>query len=668
MKLVNKNIRTIASADVKPFAVTQIPFSGESLVGFITRSLAQTPISRLATGLALAGIGTAHAEFISSTLTDPEQIADLAKLLGVGELEISHRLNRVTLGEQHETFHHFGLDLHGRLKISAVRRIAPTIMKKANFHRAVWYVAPLSFDPETKERLLDRCPECKHQLGWRRCRGISMCDRCVNSHGGPAVDLREYPQPVIEVDDEDALQFVTNLVSHDVSIRDTAAANASQEWGGVGPAELFTFTCTLASYLEADTAVTEGVDPKEAVSGFNAPRALNPHALATIGRIVLSGRKALSEFFDERRATLEGTVTKKSFERCYYLGCVPFAARNKRISSSLRNVLQEALKDYRRHNPIDRRVGGGNGYFVLKDAAKMLSLPAPLLSALVDQRVIDCQHREDRKMKTYVSPETVLGQVPLLGDVVTTMGALKALSVAKEDLRSLARHGLIRELSDPLLDSFFRQPIYSRASIDSLRGRLSEIPRGNGGTKIDVAWGPGFKLNCVRAAAIAAILDPTIGAVKTGDGEWCETIAIFDISKFQRIVHDTIKTWTNSVPIGGMTSVQVASKLGIANPTLSELHQAGFLVRSRPNWYSTEAVLRFTNKYILGTEIRLNHRLTDNMQMRTLLQRLHLKRETGPDYYNRVLVVDRAAYQEAITALGPKFQRLLGGLGRQKPM
>jgi hypothetical protein len=664
MKLSSRNVRTVASADVKPFAVTQTPFPGESLVGYISRSLAETPISRLATGLSLAGIGTGHAEFIASTLDDPQQIADLAKLLGVGEAEILHRLNQVTQGAQYETFHHFGLQLHGRLKTSVVRRIAPTIMKRANFHRAVWYIAPLSFDPETRETLLDRCPECKHQLGWRRCRGISMCDQCVNSHGGPAVDLRDFPQPIVEVHDAEALQFVTDLVSHDGLIRETATAHASKDWDAAGPAELFTFTCTLASYLEADSAVIEGVDPKDAVSGFNAPRSLNAHALATIGRVMMGGRKALGEFLDERRATLEGTVAKKSFERCYYLGCVPFALKNKRVSSSLRNVLQQALKDHRQRKPFDRRMGGGDGHFVLKDAAKMLSLPAPLINALVNQEVIDCQRRKDRRMKTYVSPDNMLAQLPILADLITTMGALKALSVSKEDLRSLARHGLITELADPLLDPFFRQPIYSRASIESLLDRLIKLPRGQGGTNIDVAWGAGFKLNCVRAAAIAAILDPSIGAIKTGDGEWCETIAIFDVPKFQQTVHETIKSWTSSVPIGGMTSVQVASKLGIANPTLSELHQAGFLVRSRPNWYSTEAVSSFTNKYILGTEIRRNHRLTNNMQMRTLLQRLHLKRETGPKYYNRVLVVDRVAYQEAISTLDPKIERAPGDLRR----
>ena len=77
----------------------------------------------------------------------------------------------------------------------------------------------MSFDPSTKERLIDACPQCNRTLGWTRTYGVAYCDYCSRPKVFgqftwlyPAVDLRDFPQPKVEVEDEEALDFLTGLI------------------------------------------------------------------------------------------------------------------------------------------------------------------------------------------------------------------------------------------------------------------------------------------------------------------------------------------------------------------------------------------------------------------------------------------------------------------------
>ena len=110
-----------------------------------------------------------------------------------------------------------GIDIR-RGHLAKERRVAPRTLRLNDCQNSLWALRPFSFDLSTKEALLDHCPVCTRKLGWLRTFGPSFCDKCPNnanpSKGG--VDLRDFPQPDVDIEDEEAIQFVAELL--DLSI------------------------------------------------------------------------------------------------------------------------------------------------------------------------------------------------------------------------------------------------------------------------------------------------------------------------------------------------------------------------------------------------------------------------------------------------------------------
>jgi predicted RNA-binding Zn-ribbon protein involved in translation (DUF1610 family) len=57
------------------------------------------------------------------------------------------------------------------------------------YHRLVWTVRALEFDPDTGAPLIDRCTSCSRPLAWATMTEVSLCGNCGS-------DLVRVPQPV----------------------------------------------------------------------------------------------------------------------------------------------------------------------------------------------------------------------------------------------------------------------------------------------------------------------------------------------------------------------------------------------------------------------------------------------------------------------------------------
>jgi hypothetical protein len=130
-----------------------------------------------------------------------------------------------------------------------IRRVSPRALAISPYHRAIWELKPFTFDPATCERLLDTCPVCKRKLGWRRAQGPTMCDRCVDGRGIANVDLRDFPRSVFEVDDAEALNFVTGLVNPIEERKSAARRLLPPSWSNVSNSSIFEAVMALVSGL-----------------------------------------------------------------------------------------------------------------------------------------------------------------------------------------------------------------------------------------------------------------------------------------------------------------------------------------------------------------------------------------------------------------------------------
>lgn len=178
-----------------------------------------------------------------------------------------------------------------RGQLVSERRVAPLSLRVHPYQRAVWALRPFDFDLRSRERLLDSCPECKRKLGWKQSFGVCYCDKCPapgSSYKG-AVDLRDFPQSVVDVVDEEALDFVRSLV-------DTGAEELScrlhPDLSTLSRGELFQLTVRVARALE----------PR------NRLRGLKVESIECAARAVLSWPQAFEELSD--RPELSGLLSR----------------------------------------------------------------------------------------------------------------------------------------------------------------------------------------------------------------------------------------------------------------------------------------------------------------------------------------------------------------------
>jgi hypothetical protein len=144
--------------------------------------------------------------------------------------------------------------------------------------------------------LLDRCPVCQKALGWARTRGVVFCDQCIRTdkygceHG--SVDLREYPQPVVDEQLWSRLDFLTGLVDPHTDVRASFEPVLPEAMRDFERGELFEFTIALASAF---------ADPGGAKWGYLARHAkkerhkrLTPELLALAATAVMDWPKTFN--------------------------------------------------------------------------------------------------------------------------------------------------------------------------------------------------------------------------------------------------------------------------------------------------------------------------------------------------------------------------------------
>ena len=223
----------------------------------------------------------------------------------------------------------FGIDIR-RGHLAKERRVAPRSLALSGHHKAIWSLRPFDFDLETRERLLDSCPACQRKLGWSRTFGVSFCDKCPSAdnpqEGG--TDLRDFPQPFVEVDDVESLTFVTKLINPSSS---DVRPKVHPDFSEFAHSEMFQFAVEIANSLDGNSP--------------GLGKALQPTSLAKAGRAIIDWPKAFDDLVDEGAFSSQTNRT------------IPGLHPGGRLPHSLRTLLKERYNEKLRRGAL-RKVRG----------------------------------------------------------------------------------------------------------------------------------------------------------------------------------------------------------------------------------------------------------------------------------------------------------------------
>ena len=272
------------------------PLPGESLPGMVARAAALNVYPRAYDVLAQAGLSRFYPEAIA--MRDAGIAQDLAGVFGVAAEKLVPLFHPAV--DDGRSIDFFGVAIRAVHREARLRRVSPRALSISPHVRAVWHLRPLAFDPATKEVLLDHCPVCQQPLGFAITKGVAFCDHCVQEgrFGDlvPAVDLREFPQPLVEVPDLEALDFATGLVDPDPSVRAGFAPALHDDLAAFDRSELFELVLAIGTALMVED------DPDyqptaESIYRSNT-RTIEPQALARAGRALLDWPRSYHALLD----------------------------------------------------------------------------------------------------------------------------------------------------------------------------------------------------------------------------------------------------------------------------------------------------------------------------------------------------------------------------------
>lgn len=197
--------------------------------------------------------------------------------------------------------------------LSAHRRVSPLALREAPFLRSIWRVWPIGFDPGTKETLLKHCPVCKRLLSSDFMGEVWCCDRCnkITSEGElQAVDLREYPQPLVDERLWDNLDFATSFV--DPTARDrrlTSRASLHADFSNMSDGEIFEVIFAMARVMpsEAANSARLEISPANLAAGAEIVRGWP----ASFERLITDGKaKSAPSKYSLRAVLYNGRVSR----------------------------------------------------------------------------------------------------------------------------------------------------------------------------------------------------------------------------------------------------------------------------------------------------------------------------------------------------------------------
>lgn len=439
----------------RPLVIPVSAKAGEGLPELVLRAASENGYTATSTVLLVSGLSGRYAAGIATNAIGHEQA--LAATLGVegGKETIVNLIYRPVEGRPGwQEF--FGAPMRVAHREVLRRRVSPLALRQSNHGRAVWSVKVFSFDPATKETLLDKCPECGTWLGYGLSYGVSYCGKCLHEDSEGfirgRVDMRDYPQPRIEVEDMEALDFVTRLIDPNPEVRSSFRPKLPEALRSYSRGATFEFAVALACAITADPAKVTAFLPRPAAR--HEYSRFTPEVLALAGRTILSWPKGFDRLASMARENAD--LRKGHFGIKKELGALLALRLDPHIESGLREVSRTAIEqDMRRtatgHTMVRRKENlFREDLLTMQQASKRLGVTGKTMRRLVCDGTIS-SHRAGTAEKAPV----LVSRTEIDAVLEAKCGFVAAGSLSKRIgfpimvLQSLATAGILQEKANP---------------------------------------------------------------------------------------------------------------------------------------------------------------------------------------------------------------------------
>jgi hypothetical protein len=284
------------------------------------------------------------------------------------------------------------------------------------------------------------------------------------------VDFRDFPQPHVEVEDVEALDFVTDLVDPEADKLRNPVPNLHSDLGDLGSSALFELAVALAM------AITAKTKPGPRIGGHYLDYSrCQPDVLAFVGRSLLDWPRGFDRLADEVRATAEDRggfygVGKE-------LGPLLLLVHNKHLPLPIRTSIKMLVKQ----NMIACADSGErvrrlihrseDGMVTVQEAASRYGVARKSLSRLAQKGSIASLSVPGMpKAPILVRDAEVAQVVAEKSECISGTEASVRLGIPRISLPSLERSGLLLPASKPRLASR-GSVFFVRSSVEELENR-----------------------------------------------------------------------------------------------------------------------------------------------------------------------------------------------------
>jgi hypothetical protein len=520
------------------FAFPIDPMPDEDLGGLVVRATATNFRRNPLTALRRVGIVTQAPQSLCSR---PPALAEtIADFVGTADVASVAAKFHARLGGDVGRIDFFGEPLRAFYRDAQGRRVSPRALKIGEWMRAMWSVRVFGFDPVTKETLIDSCPVCGKPLGWTLTYGVAFCDHCYRPEeflGAiwkyPGVDLRDFPQPLVEVDDIQALDFVTNLIDPAPGKKEAARRLVPEMWSALSNGDVFEVVLHFASMQNAERWDRKGNGIRRRMKSGEGWDKFTPEVLSVAGRALLDGRAGLDRFGDFLRSEGKDKPREKTYGWHSELG--PLGIMDPNLSASARKILSDAVATYfesRRDPDMKPMSHLAEKYGVVRSG----------LSALVKSGLIPAikfDHLE--KAPILVSEKAFKPIAERKREVISGTMAAPRIGVHFKDLEELENIGLLVRVDGPVLKLLRSAVYYTKTSVDDLVAKISKnalLDKGSDAVRMRVALRSVGARSVPWAIIVAAIADGRLAVttVKPSAVLLGERLAIRDVGSLRELI------------------------------------------------------------------------------------------------------------------------------------
>ncbi|WP_159731622.1 TniQ family protein [Methylosinus sp. Ce-a6] len=633
----------------KRFAWSRSPIPGESLLGFIARNADIHAADKMSAVLRAATIETVKPESLPTA--HRHKAPELARLFMTTPEEILARTYPpVTLPGRKDGsfFSFFGTPLRSIYLDQYRRRVSPTSLKASDHHRALWDIRPLSFCIESREILLSRCPSCSAEFRWRWTFGCAFCEMC-------GIDLRNFPQDKIDIDDDEALDFVVGLIHPDSTRKDKARSIAKGGFAAnieVDLGDLFEFVIAVASTI-AMGSFGKGLGKIPRVNKVDQFSWMTPDILCKAGRVLI-GPNGFERYLEEMRSRSSGARAALGPQAQF--GPAALLKSDSFLSPLLRLEIERAVNETVRKRGwkpslTDRLESAKEGVPFNPERGEV-SLFQIALELGIDQQVIarwikggfasSKRTTIGRRSFVLVNRDEICALARSWNDAVSAKGVRLRLGVDALAVHGLVSAGFIRRLEGVAKLSMRGGDAYSGSDltrfVDQIRARAADPRDGMPSQVLSEAVMETYGNRADWARIFSAIFDGrlkiSLGSKTEGDRPLVDTLSIEGAHALQ-----------TAVPVGELhirlgqsrlTAGEVAAYLGVQENAVSYFAKCNFLsTNGADKWkFDPRSVDEFKRRYILTHEIERRFRIRSALVRKTLLSMgIHPMNKESTEYF-----------------------------------